>query len=182
MTRIQYTNDETGSFQEVQGSDNRFNVSSRQDSRPFYISRDNGQVYILRIEDDNAEVGDLLAYLRNDSKDKTLYVNDIHFNSENAATFKIAFGDAVAATGTAVTPVNLNRSSSNAADVTALGNGAVGGAGASTFFSTVRVGANGFQEWGAQDALSLGQNDNIVIEYDLGSTGDVEIDIYFFLE
>ena len=36
----------------------------------FYASRDDGQSYILRVEDDDAAAGDLVAYLRNDSKDK----------------------------------------------------------------------------------------------------------------
>ncbi len=182
MPRIQYIDDVTGSFQETHGSDSRLNVSSRSDSRIFYVSRDNGQAYVLRIEDDDAAANDLVAYIRNDSKDKRLYVTDIHFNSENAATFKLAFGDATAATGTTVTPVNLNNSSSNDADVTALGNGAVGGAAASTFFSSVRTVAGGFVNWESKDALILGQNDNVVIEYDTGSTGDIEIDIFFFIE
>lgn len=182
MSRIQYVNDETGSFQEAHGSDSRLNVSSRSDSRIFYVSRDNGQAYVLRIEDDDAVANDLIAYLRNDSKDKRLYITDIHLSSENAATFKLAFGDATAATGTSVTPVNLNKSSSNDADVTALGNGAVGGVAADTFFSTVRVGAGGFEEWESKDALILGQNDSIVIEYDTGTTGDIEVDVFFFIE
>lgn len=182
MPRIQYVNDETGSFQEAHGSDSRLNVSSRSDSRVFYVSRDNGQAYVLRIEDDDAVANDLIAYLRNDSKDKRLYITDIHLSSENAATFKLAFGDATAATGTSVTPVNLNKSSSNDADVTALGNGAVGGVAADTFFSTVRVGAGGFEEWESKDALILGQNDSIVIEYDTGTTGDIEVDVFFFIE
>ena len=182
MPKIQYSNDVSGSLQEARGSDSRLNVSSRSDSRIFYVSRDNGQAYVLHIEDSDAEAGDLVAYLRNDSKDKRLYVTDIHANSVNAAKFKIAFGDAVAATGTGVTPVNLNRSSSNDADITALGNGAVGGVGASTFFATIRVGAGGFEEFDTKDALILGQNDNIVVEYDTGITGGIEVDIFVFLE
>lgn len=182
MPRIQYINDETGAFQETHGSDSRLNVSSRSDSRFFYVSRDRGQAYVLRIEDDDAVAGDLVAYLLNKSKDKRLYIVDIHLNSENAATFKLAFGDSTTATGTTVTPVNLNKSSSNDADATALGNGAVGGVAVDTFFATVRVDAGGFEEWDSKDALILGQNDNIVVEYDTGSTGDIEVDIFFFIE
>lgn len=182
MPRIQYINDRSGSFQETHGSDSRLNVSSRVDDRIFYTSRDQGQAYSLRIEDDDAAAADLVLYLRNDSKDKRLYITDIHFNSENAGTFKIGFGDATAATGTAVTPVNLNRSSSNDADATAFGNGAVGGVAASVFFATVRTPANTFIEWESKDALILGQNDNVIIEYDTGTTGDIELDIFFFIE
>lgn len=181
-TELKYQNDETNNTQTVQGSDGRLNVSARVDSRIFYVSRDQEQAYVLRIEDDDAAANDLVAYLRNDSKDKLLYITDIHFNAENASTWKLAFGDATTATGTTVTPVNLNRSSSNDADVTALGNAAVGGVTASTFFSSARIGADDLVEYDTKDALILGQNDNLVVEYDTGTTGDIEVDIFFFIE
>ena len=179
MPKIQYLTSK-GANEETHGSDTRLNVSSRSDERSFYVSRDFGQYYCLRIEDDNAEVNDLIAYIRNDSTTKSLFIRDIHISAENACTIKFAFGDATAATGTAVTPVNLNKASSNAADVTAFGNGAVGSVAASTFFSTIRVGAGETVEYDV--TLILGQNDNIVIEYDTGSTGDIEIDIFFYLD
>ena len=178
--RIQYINDETGNFQETHGSDARLKVSSRSDSRSFYVSRDDGQYYVLRIEDDDAAANDLVAYLRNDSKTKKVHIRDIHISAENACTIKFAYGDATAATGTAVTPVNLNKSSSNDADVTAFGNGAVGGVTVSTFFSTIRVAAGETAEYDV--SIILGQNDNIVVEYDTGTQGDIEVDIFFFIE
>ena len=181
--RIQYINDETGSFQEVHGSDSRMNVSSRVDGRPFYVSRDQGQAYVLRVEDDDAASGDLVAYLRNDSKVNRMYIQDIHVQCENAAEWKLAYGDGTTATGTTVTAVNLNKTSSNDADATGLGNGAIGGVTASTFFSTRRHIANSQAHFHFGDALILGQNDNIVVELDLiSSTGDIEVDIYFFIE
>lgn len=179
---IQYENVTNASVQRVRGSDGRFNVSSRQDSRMYYVSRDNGQAYVLSIEDLDAEAGDIVLYLRNDSTAKKLFVDDIHINTENAAKFRISIGDAVTPTGTPVTPVNLNRASVNAAAVTGLGNGAVGGVAESVYFGTVRIGAGGFEEYDPKDALILGQNQNIIIEYDAGTTGEVEIEIFFFLE
>ena len=184
MPRIQYISDDTGSFQEVHGSDARFNVSSRSNSRSFYVSRDDGQAYVLHIKDADAADGDLIAYLRNDSKTKRLYIQDIHISSPVACKFIASFGDAVAATGTSVTPVNLNKSSSNDADVTAFGNAAVGGVGASTDFASLRIGASGTGELEFKQGLILGQNDNIVIESDFitNSPDLIEIDIYFFIE
>ena len=180
---LQYYSDESpGGLGQVLGSDGRLNVSSRSDTRAFYISRDDEEVYVLRIEDDDAVLADIVVYLQNTSPTKDLYILDIHVSSENAATFKIAFGDATAATGTAVDPVNLNRGSPNDSADNSFGNGAVGGVTASTFFSSLRVGAGESEEWGFERALILGQNDNIVIEYDTGSTGDIEIDIFFFQE
>lgn len=182
MAEIQFENDVTGALEKTHGSDGRLNVSSRSDERAFYVSRDNGQAYVLRIEDDDAVAADLVAYLRNDSKDKKMFIERIEVSSENAATFKVAFGDSATAGGTAVTPVNLNKSSSNDADVTAVGNGAVSTVAASTFFKTVRVATNTTVGIEFNDALILGQNDNIVVEYDTGATGDIEVDIFFFIE
>ena len=179
MPRLQYLTSK-GAFEEVHGSDTRLNVSSRSDDRSFYISRDEGQYYVLRIEDDDAVANDLIAYLRNDSSTKSVFIRDIHISAENACTIKFAYGNATAATGSAVTPVNLNRASSNAADITAFGDGAVGGVNASTFFSTIRVAAGETVEYDV--SLILGQNDNIVVEYDTGTTGDIEIDIFFYLD
>ncbi len=184
MPRIQYIDDVNGNFQETHGSDSRLNVSSRTDGRAFYVSRDKGQSYVLHIKDADAATADLIAYLRNDSKDKKVYIQDIHISSPVACKFIVSFGDSTTATGTSVTPVNLNRGSSNDADVTCLGNAAVGGVSASVAFASLRISASATGELDFNDELILGQNDNIVIESDLvtGSPDLVEIDIYFFIE
>jgi len=181
-TEIKFTNDETGAIEKVQGSDGRLNVSARADSRSFYISRDDSQAYVLDVEDDDAVAGDLVGYLKNDSTTKLLYISNIEYSCENACTVKVAFGDSTTATGTTVTPVNLNQATPKSADATALGNGAVGGVTASTFIQTSRTVANSDGMIEFIDALILGQNDNIVIEYDTGTTGDMEVSVHFFLE
>jgi len=184
MSFIDYLHDKLGFQQQVHGSDNRFNTSARVDGRAFYISRDPGQAYVMHSKDVDAADGDLLVYLRNDSKDKSLYIQDIHISSPVACKFIVSFGDAVTATGTTLTPINLNKGKTNDADVTAKGSAAVGGVGASIDFASLRIGASGTGELDFNDTLILGQNDNIVIEADLiTSTPDlVEVDIYFFLE
>lgn len=184
MPKIQYKDDRSGNFQEAGGSDSRLNVSSRADGRAFYVSRDDGQSYVLHIKDADAADGDLIAYLRNDSKDKKLYIQDIHISSPVACKFIMSFGNATAATGTSVTPVNMNKTKTFDADVTALGNAAVGGVSASTDFASLRIGASGTGELDFGDTLILGQNDNIVIESDLitSSPDLVEVDIFFFIE
>ena len=181
---IQFENDVTGAQEKTKGSDGRLNVSSRADSRAFYVSRDKGQAYVLHSKDADAATADLLVYLRNDSKDKRVYIEDIHISSPVACKFIVSFGDATTATGTSLTPVNLNKSSSNDADVTAFGSAAVGGVAASTAFASLRISASETGEIHFNDSLILGQNDNIVIESDLiTSTPDlVEVDIYFFIE
>jgi len=180
-TRIEYLTNK-GAFEEAHGSDTRLNVSSRSDQRSFYVSRDDGQYYSLQIEDDAADAGDIVGYLRNDSNSLALFIRDIHFSAEFACTVKLAFGDSTAATGGSVlTPANLNRTkSSNAADVTARGNGAISGVSATTQFAAFRIEAGSTFEY--NQTIILGQNDNITIEYDTGSTGDLEVDVYFYLD
>ena len=180
-TALIYLNSD-GTFQQVFGSDKRINTSSRADSRSFYISRDAGQSYVLFIEDDDAAADDLVAYIKNTSSTLHMFIRKIEVSSENAATFKLAFGDDTTATGTTVTAANLNRGSSNSADATSLGNGAVGGVTAETIFDSIRVPANDSRAFELNDSLVLGQNDNIVIEYDTGTTGDIEIEIFFYMD
>ena len=166
----------------VGGSDKRMNTSARVDGREFYVSRDSGQFYTLYIEDDDAAAGDIVANIMNTSKNEFVFIRRIKMSSENAATFKVAYGDATAATGTPVTPVNMNRTKTFSADVTAFGNGAVGGVTADTFFASERCPANTSVIYKPLDGLILGQNDNIVVEYDTGTTGDIEIEILFYLD
>ncbi len=180
-TRFEYLTSK-GIQGEVHGSDTRLNTTSRSSSREYYASRDKGQAYTLFIEDDDAVAGDLVAYLRNNSKTQDLVVHEIVCSSENAATWKVAYGDSTTATGTGVTPVNENKTSSNDADATGVGNGAVGAVAAATFFGGRRNAANTTISFDYKDSLRLGQNDNIVVEYDTGSTGDLEIEIHFYFE
>lgn len=183
MTRIQYLTSK-GAFEETHGSDTRLNTSSRSNSRSFYISRDDGQAYVLHIKDADAADGDLIAYLRNNSTTKKLYIQDIHISSPVACKFIVSYGNSTTATGTSVTPTNLNKSSSNDADVTAFGNAAVGGVSASTDIASLRISGSSTGEVDFKEGLILGQNDNIVIESDLitSSPDLIEVDIYFFIE
>jgi len=182
MSKLEYFHEKSGSEQQVKGKDGRLNTDSRSEPRAFYVSRDNSQAYVLVIEDDDAVAGDIIAYLKNDSKDKKLYVQSIVVSCANAITIKVAFGDSTVATGSPVTPANLNRPEINAADVTSFGNGAIGGVIASTFLPSTRCPAGDSKIIFFNDALILGPNSNIIVEYDAGTTGAVELSIYFFFE
>ena len=125
MPKIQYLNDETGNQQEVSGSDRRFNVSSRSNDRQFYVSRDDGQAYVMVSTDDTLVVGEFGAYWQNTSTDKNLHILDITVNSTNSGAFQISEVTGTADGGVAITPVNLNRTSANDASANARGHGAV---------------------------------------------------------
>jgi len=87
--------------------------------------------------------------------------------------FKISVvTDATAATGTTITPVNLNITSGNTADATVLGNGAVANLVESSVLYTIAVQADEFVEYSTHGALILGKDDAIAIEYDVGAGSD----------
>lgn len=181
MSRIEFLT-AAGSLQETHGSDTRLNVSSRVDSRSFYVSRDTGQSYVLTSEDDAADADDIIAYLKNISNNLKLFLRDIDVSCELASTIKVHLGNDIVATGTGIISTNLNRNSSNAADVSGFGNGAVGGVLSSTLLAAQRCPAGDNIHFRFNDSLILGQNDNIIVEYDTGLTGDVEVSMYFYMD
>lgn len=181
MGRLVYLTSK-GAIEEVHGSDTRLNVSSRVDSRSFYVSRDNGQSYVLVSEDDDAVAADIITYLKNTSSSLKMFIRDVEISCENAATIKVHLGDATTATGTPLTSTNLNRNSKNAADVSAFGNAAVGGVASSILLAVQRCPAGNNVHFEFNDSLILGQNDNIFVEYDTGNQGDVEVATYFYMD
>lgn len=173
--------DVTGSFQPIKGSDNRINVSARQDARAFYISRDKGQSFVLAIQDTGAETGDLIAYLKNNSATKKMFIHDIEVSSLLDCVITIGYADSTTATGPSVTAVNLNRTSSNAAEAVGVGGTAIGGTSLETTFDRGRVKSGDEHVFEFNNSLILGQNDAITVMY-TGSTGTVEVEIFFTME
>ena len=75
MSRIQYINDKTGTFQEAQGSDGHLNVSARADTRSYYNSRNEGQTYSLTWDNTNTSSGETVVHWKNISTSKTLVIS-----------------------------------------------------------------------------------------------------------
>jgi len=183
---INVHNDVSGAQEEVRGSDNRMNVSSRSDSRSYYNSRDVGQAYSLVFDFQSAAATEYGVYLQNTSSTKTIVVDAIGINAAQNARMKLHFVTGTATAGNAVTPVNLNGGSPNAADCVARegGSEATGIAGL-TIDKTIdfaAVQADGHEEFRLDDRLRLGQNQAIAIEYDEGTGGDMFGVIFFFFE
>ena len=187
MTKIQMENDVTGALESVRGSDNRFNVSSRSDPRGYYISRDQEQCYSMVFSHTAAVDGQYSFYLRNDSPDKDIVVSSVGLNCDTADTrFKLHFVTGTAGDGVAVVPVNLNRTSSNAAVATALEDGGGTTISGLTIDGTIDyVGAHGaHDEMRLVDRVRLGQNDAIAMEFDenAGGTADAYGVVFFYFE
>lgn len=186
-TEIQFTSDSTGGIEKAQGSDGRFNVSSRSDTRAYYNSRDQGQAYSGVYEMTDASAGEFVAYMQNTSTTgKTFVVESIGINSEEASRVKLWYVIGTPTAGTAASSVNLNKSSSNSATGIALEGGAtptgITGLTEDGLIDFVYVQSGGHEEFRLRERLRLGQNDAIAIEYDTGTTGDVGGVIFGYFE
>lgn len=188
MARIEYINDETGSFQEAAGSDNRLNVSSRSDNRAYYNSRDDEQCYTIVYTHLAATDAEFSFYLKNTSSTLTMVVSSVGVNCDTVDTrFKLWFVTGTASNGASVTPTNLNRHSSNAADATALesaGGTAISGPALDALIDMVHLQASGHEEFRLTDRVRLGQNDAIALEADENTAGTADIAgvVFFYFE
>ena len=188
MAEIQFENDTTGALEKVHGSDGRLNVSSRADGRRYYNSRDDKQTYSFTWTFADAATGETAAYLKNTSTDgKHLVIDSVGLNAAAATRFKMSFVKGAAANGTAVTPTNLNKTSSNAANATAE-EGAGTGAGITNLTPDGEIDfafctADGHEEFRLADTVRLGQNDAVEIEvFETSGAPDVSGVIFFYFE
>lgn len=170
---IQYTSDKSGGVEKARGSDNRFNVSSRQDSRSYYNSRDNSQAFSLVWDDASSAAGDFIIYWKNtDTANKHLVIDSVGMNSANAASFKlhVVTGTAV---GSPVSPLCLNQATIKPAGATGIeaAGTAITGLTSTGTIDHAAVVAGGHEEFRLDDRLRIAQGGSIAIEYEQGTTG-----------
>ncbi len=160
---------------------NRLNVSAKTNPRAFYISRDDGLAFTLSSIDADADAGDVIAYLKNTSTSRNLFVKQIHYGGTNAALWKTWVVSGIAG-GTSITPVNLNLTSGKSAEAIAFGSNPVTGLALDSLVGPHRTiaGAHSIDAW--DDVLILGPNDAMAVEYDTGTTGPAEVNIEFHYE
>ncbi|KKL99940.1 hypothetical protein LCGC14_1809440, partial [marine sediment metagenome] len=181
-----YIDDVTGNFQEAHGSDSRLNVSSRADNRAYYNSRDRGQCYTLVYDHPSAADNQYSFYLKNTSTTKALVVSSVGLNSDDVAIMELLYVTGSVVNGVSFTPTNLNKSSSNDADATALEDG--GGTAISSVtdgaeIDSVTISAKAHEEMRLSDRLRLGQNDAVALKMITGTTTpDVSGVVFFYFE
>ena len=188
MAKIEYDNDSTGAREELRGSDNRINTSSRSDSRAYYNSRDRGLAFSMVYDHADAVAGEYVAYWQNvDSQGKTLVIQFCGVNSEQTARFKLSRVTGTAAGGTVVTPTNMNsEANSTGAGLAVCRQGASGdaitGLTVQGELDYVGVTAGGHQEMRVGDEVRLGQGDAVALECSAGATGDAWGAIFGYYE
>ncbi len=158
---------------------NRLKVSARTARRNFFISRDQGQVYTIISEDATAVANEETLYLKNTSTSRNLFIDTLIIGSDVASKWRLKFVTGTA-TGTTITPVNLNKTSSNDAEVEAKGDGSVTGLTDDGDIAVFRVGTGVSVTQRPRAVIILGQNDAIAIEAEINAA--VEITIEFHLE
>lgn len=168
-------------------SKNRLDVDTTSLSEQARISREDKQTYQVSGEIAIAAADSPVLFLRNDSSNKIVVVTCIRVStigaaaSNAAAYWTLLLGGTFTSGGVTATPTNLNVSSSNAADVTALDG------------SSSLVIAGGIQidkDFTANDTLSfstdgsiiLGKSDGLALNF-LGSTaaGTAFANVTFYL-
>ncbi len=161
----------------------RLDVSSRSASRQYYESRDAEGVYSANITDPGALTTEDIIWLKNTSVSQDVVIDQIFIGSLAVSEWVLKFvTDATPATGTVVTPVNLNKASSKAATVSCRGGaGGVANLVDDGLISILRVGVGITSSFDFGEAIRLGQDDAIALELTT-TAADAEITIFFHFD
>lgn len=176
--------DGKGSGKEMSvSSTQRGNVSAKTAPRIFYSSREDGLAYAAVFDDITAAAGEYVAYLQNTSSTRNMFLSDMTAGGVENIKWKLFVCTGTAASGESVTPTELNLSKSIPAEAIAMaGNVAITGLTAGEQIATGRSGANSGAKREFDNALILGPNDAIVLEYDAGTGGLCEATFQFHYE
>lgn len=185
--KIEIRSTKGGGKEDVGGSDERLDVSSRSASRGYYNARDKGQAYTSAFNFNLGESGEFVAYLKNTSTTgKQLVIDHVGLNCDSISRFKLLFVTGTVTGGNEITPTNTNPSSSNAATATAREGGteAAGLAGVTpgALIDYVYLPAPGHEELRLDDWVRLSQDGAVAIELEEGTTADVSGVFFYYFE
>lgn len=189
--KISFANDVTNAEENVRGSGGRLNVSSRQDSRGYYNSRDEGLAFATAFTMASVATDEFFAYWRNASPTLTLVISALRINPSEPSSAKVHIVTGTATGGTEVVPANMNAESSKAAPDDSVVMAMQGNASTPiTGITTAGVIDNIALEADAKtyylsfdDRVRLGQNDGIAVEAELmATTGLISAMIWGYYE
>jgi hypothetical protein len=164
-------------------STQRGNVSAKTRDRTFYASRDDGLAYTSIYDGITAAAGDIVAYLKNTSTTRNLFIRDLTFGGVNDIKWKIFSVSGTAAAGESVTPTQSNFSKNIPAEAIAMaGNTPITGLTNIAQGGVHRTSANNEGKGMAHGATILGPGDAIAVEYDTGTSGECALEIHFHYE
>ena len=161
----------------------RLNVSNKGASRIYYVSRDSGLAFNAVYPAITAAAGDYVAYLKNTSSTRNLFVGRLEFHSAENVEWNVWHVTGTAASGETIVPTNLNLGSGLLAEATAMaGNTSITGLTNVKQVGVHRTTAAGEASMDFEYALILSPGTAIAIEYQAGTTGLCEFDFHFYYE
>ena len=163
-------------------AESRGKISSSNAERGFFAARDKGlsysAVYIF-----DAAATEHVAYLKNTSTDKNLFIGNVSIGTVNSVLFKLFFATGTATTGETVIPVPTNKARTLAAPASAIaGDTAIASLGVDGLVGIQRTTSNATVQKDYKGLLQLGPGEAVVWEYDTGSSGIGEIEALFHFE
>lgn len=159
---------------------NRLKVDAQTNLTAHFVSLRDQLAFNLSSLDTGGAANDYIAYLQNTSPTRLLFIDIVRVGAANAVVFKVSSVTGTAAGSSALTPQNLNLTSSVAAEATARGDGAITGLTEDRLLALDRVAAGTSSIIPFDDILVLGENDAIAVEYDSGTGGQAEVVVRFF--
>ena len=164
-------------------STQRANVSAKAAFRAFYLSRDDGLAFNAVYDGMTAAAGDVVAYLKNDSSTRNIFIQRIEFHSAVAVKWRVYSVSGTAASGETVTPSQLNLAKGIGSEGVAMaGDTAITGLTNLAQIGVHRSTAGDVTEKLYGGALILGPGDAIAVEYDTGTAGICDVEIWFWHE
>ena len=162
-------------------SENRLFTKAVTESALAHISHEQGLAFSVVAADTGPAAGEYTVWLQYDGDD-VLLIDSLMLASINAdVVWKIHQVTGTGATAASITAINLNGSSGKVSNTTVRG-----GAGGVTALTSTAViaeifggGAYNTDLQPVADAIVLGKNDALAIEYDAGTGGRVAVTIVF---
>ena len=173
MTGITIKNPSNGN-QAFVSSDNQLFVQSENLSLQHYISRYRGQMYQAQFTDSGiTNTTNVIGHIKNDSSTLSLVLAYVRLQAVDlsggtavpslSTYFTLNFDETYSSGGSAVTPVNMNRSSGNSADVIAYDSDPTL-AGTAVEFERLYVTDEGQPSYRKEGSIILGPNDTMSIK------------------
>lgn len=140
-----------------------------------YVSVRDGLAFNIVSTCSSCAAGNHVLYFKNTDADRHFFVDVLRVGAASTATWKVwkATGDSTGAS--TITPANLNFGSNQKASAHVRGNGVVTGFTQDTLVAIKRHPANQDGDVPFDDVLVLATDDAIAVEYDVGSSGAVEV-------
>jgi len=161
----------------------RLNVSNKGASRIYYVSRDTGLAFNAVYPAITAAAGDYVAYLKNTSSTRNLFVGRVEFHSAENVEWNVWQVTGTAASGETIVPSNLNLGSGLQAEAIAMaGDTTITGLTQVQQIGVHRTPAMGEASMDFEYALILSPGTAIALEYQAGTDGLCEFDFHFYYE